>query len=119
MVSVDSKGRLRASRTPSRPHSKAARPALCIRQQGFGLPSPIHKRSSWDCGGSQKKRENEVKAGRVPLNYEFRNYASAWRDRWNSVMELFMAGGNYAASGVPFPKGFPEAVQLEIQAARK
>ena len=30
-----------------------------------------------------------------------------------------MAGGNYAASGVPFPKGFPEAVQLEIQAARK
>ena len=29
---------------------------------------------------------------------KFRNYASAWRDRWNSVMELFMAGGNYAAS---------------------
>ena len=49
---------------------------------------------------------------------KFRNYASAWRDRWNSVMELFMAGGNYAASGVPFPKGFPEAVQLEIQAAK-
>jgi hypothetical protein len=49
---------------------------------------------------------------------KFRNYTSAWRDRWNSVMELFMAGGNYAASEVPFPKGFPEAVQTEIAAAR-
>jgi len=48
----------------------------------------------------------------------FRNYASAWRDRWNSVMELFMAGGNYPASEVPFPKGFPGAVQVEIAAAR-
>lgn len=49
---------------------------------------------------------------------KFRNYASAWVDRWNSVMELFMAGGNYAASEVPFPKGFPEAVQAEITAAK-
>jgi hypothetical protein len=49
---------------------------------------------------------------------KFRNYASAWRDRWNSVMELFMAGGNYAASEVPFPKGFPEAVQAEIAVAQ-
>jgi len=49
---------------------------------------------------------------------KFRNYASAWRDRWNSVMELFMAGGNYAASEVPFPKAFPDAVQAEIAAAR-
>jgi hypothetical protein len=48
---------------------------------------------------------------------KFRNYASAWRDRWNSVMELFMAGGNYAASEVPFPKGFPSAVTAEIVAA--
>ena len=49
---------------------------------------------------------------------KFRNYASAWRDRWNSVMELFMAGGNYAASEVPFPKGFPAAVDAEIAAAK-
>jgi hypothetical protein len=49
---------------------------------------------------------------------KFQNYASAWRDRWNSVMELFMAGGNYAASEVPFPKGFPDIVQAEIAAAR-
>ncbi len=48
----------------------------------------------------------------------FRNYASAWRDRWNSVMELFMAGGNYPAAEVPFPKGFPVAVQAEIGAAK-
>jgi len=49
---------------------------------------------------------------------KFRNYASAWRDRWNSVMELFMAGGNYAVSGVPFPKDFPEAVDAEIASAK-
>jgi hypothetical protein len=49
---------------------------------------------------------------------KFRNYASAWRDRWNSVMELFMAGGNYAASGVPFPAGFSAAVEAEIKAAK-
>jgi hypothetical protein len=49
---------------------------------------------------------------------KFRNYAVAWRDRWNSVMELFMAGGNYAASGVPLPKEFPAAVDAEIAAAK-
>jgi hypothetical protein len=49
---------------------------------------------------------------------KFRNYASAWRDRWNSVMELFMAGGSYPASEIPFPKGFPDVVQAEIVAAR-
>jgi len=48
----------------------------------------------------------------------FRNYASAWRDRWNSVMELFMAGGNYAVAGVPLPQGFTAAVDAELAAAR-
>jgi protein-disulfide isomerase len=48
---------------------------------------------------------------------KFRNYASAWRDRWNSVMELFMAGGNYPTSEVPFPKEFPGTVEAEIDAA--
>lgn len=47
-----------------------------------------------------------------------RNYASAWRDRWNSVMEIFMAGGNYAVAGVPFPAGFQAAVDGEIAAAK-
>jgi hypothetical protein len=49
---------------------------------------------------------------------KFRNYASAWRDRWNSVMELFMAGGNYPASEVPFPKEFWQAVQGEAAASQ-
>jgi hypothetical protein len=49
---------------------------------------------------------------------KFRNYASAWRDRWNSVMEIFMAGGNYPASEIPFPKGFEEAVKVEAGASR-
>lgn len=49
---------------------------------------------------------------------KFRNYASAWNDRWNSVMEIFMAGGNYAVSEVPLPPGFLEAVQAEITASR-
>jgi hypothetical protein len=47
---------------------------------------------------------------------KFRSYAAAWRDRWNSVMELFMAGGGYAAPGMPFPEGFAEAVQAELAA---
>jgi hypothetical protein len=55
----------------------------------------------------------------TPQGDKFRNYASAWRDRWNSVMELFMAGGNYAASGVPFPSGLPAAVDAEIAAAKE
>jgi len=49
---------------------------------------------------------------------KFRTYAIAWRDRWNSVMELFMAGGNYPVAGVPFPNGFSDAVQAEVAAAR-
>jgi long-subunit fatty acid transport protein len=49
---------------------------------------------------------------------KFRNYVSAWRDRWNSVMELFMAGGYYPASEVPLPARFSEEVQAEIAAAR-
>ena len=59
-----------------------------------------------------------TKAGFVPEGDKFRNYASAWRDRWNSVMELFMAGGNYAAAGVPLPAEFPAAVEAEITAAK-
>ena len=40
---------------------------------------------------------------------KLRNYAVAQRDRWNSVMKAFMAGGNYAESGVAFPTGCPDA----------
>jgi hypothetical protein len=33
-------------------------------------------------------------------------------------MDLYMAGGNYPSSGVPFLTGFPDAVQAEIAAAK-
>jgi hypothetical protein len=49
---------------------------------------------------------------------KFRRYAIAWRDRWNSVMELFMAGGNYPVAEVPFAKTFSSAVQTEFEAAQ-
>jgi hypothetical protein len=49
---------------------------------------------------------------------KFRNYSSAWRDRWNSVMEIFMAGGNYPVAETPFPTGFPAATDAEIAAMR-
>lgn len=49
---------------------------------------------------------------------KFLKYAIAWRDRWNSVMELFMSGGNYPVAGVPFPDGLPDAVRAEITAVR-
>jgi len=48
----------------------------------------------------------------------FRNYASVWRDRWNSVMELFMAGGKYTAAEITLPTGFRGAVNAEIAAAK-
>ncbi len=50
---------------------------------------------------------------------KFQRYAVAWRDRWNSVMELFMAGGNYPAAQVPFPQEFAGAVDAEIAAATR
>jgi hypothetical protein len=33
-------------------------------------------------------------------------------------MELFMAGGNYPAAGLPFPTGFVDAAQAENAAVR-
>jgi hypothetical protein len=52
-----------------------------------------------------------------PAADKFRHYAIAWRDRWNSVMELFMAGGNYPAAGIAFPAEFSDAVNAEMAAA--
>lgn len=48
----------------------------------------------------------------------FGRYAIAWRDRWNSVMELFMAGGNYPAAEVPFPREFVGTLEAEIEDAQ-
>jgi hypothetical protein len=49
---------------------------------------------------------------------KFKNYATAWRDRWNSSTELYMAGGNYPNASPPFPKDFRAAVQAEMLAAQ-
>jgi hypothetical protein len=49
---------------------------------------------------------------------KFVAFATTWRDRWSSVMELFMAGGDYATSEVLYPTGFARAVQRETEAAR-
>jgi hypothetical protein len=49
---------------------------------------------------------------------KFRTYAVAWRDRWNSTMELFMAGGDFPAASVPYPVGFLAAVRGELAANR-
>jgi hypothetical protein len=38
---------------------------------------------------------------------KFSNYASAWRDHWNSVMELFMAGWQLRGVGSSVPEGIP------------
>ena len=48
----------------------------------------------------------------------YQSYAAAWGDRWHSVMELFMLGGNLPAADVPYPKGLAEAVQGELEAAK-
>jgi hypothetical protein len=47
---------------------------------------------------------------------KFSKYAIAWRDRWSSVMELFMVGGSFPASETPFPVGFGAAIDAEIAA---
>lgn len=43
----------------------------------------------------------------------FRDYAISLRDRWQSVPEIFMAGGNLPVATPEFPAGFPQAVASE------
>jgi len=63
---------------------------------------------------------NHAKTAAFTVEAEkFRHYAIAWRDRWNSVMELFMAGGNYPVTEVPFPKTYLSAVQAEVEAVQR
>lgn len=45
----------------------------------------------------------------------FRDYAISLRDRWQSVPEIFMAGGNLPVAGPMFPAEFPQAVAAEAQ----
>lgn len=46
---------------------------------------------------------------------QYRDYAIAFRDRWQSVFEIFMAGGNLPRSGPAFPDGIVEAVAQELR----
>jgi hypothetical protein len=45
----------------------------------------------------------------------FRDYAISLRDRWQSVPEIFMAGGNLSVVGPMFPAEFSQAVAAEGQ----
>ena len=45
----------------------------------------------------------------------FRDYAISLRDRWQSVPEIFMAGGNLPAAGPLFPADFRQTVATEAQ----
>jgi hypothetical protein len=60
-----------------------------------------------------------AKAGALTMESDqFQHYAIAWRDRWNSVMEYFMAGGNFPVSQVPYPTEFLTAVDAELEAVQ-
>ena len=48
---------------------------------------------------------------------KFRDYASRFRDRWQSVFEIFMAGGHLPAAGPVFPTDFADALAVETAAA--
>jgi hypothetical protein len=45
----------------------------------------------------------------------FRDYAISLRDRWQSVPEIFMAGGNLPVDAPPFPSDFPQAIATEAR----
>lgn len=45
----------------------------------------------------------------------FRDYAVSLRDRWQSVPEIFMAGGNLPAAGPMFPGEFSAAIAAETR----
>ena len=47
---------------------------------------------------------------------QFRDYATEFRDRWQSVFETFMAGGNLPAAGTAFPPSFAAALAAERSA---
>ena len=44
---------------------------------------------------------------------QYRNYAIAIRDRWQSLFEIFMAGGNLPQAGPTIPAGMDDALKKE------
>jgi hypothetical protein len=49
----------------------------------------------------------------------FRDYAISLRDRWQSVPEIFMAGGNLPIAASPYPAEFDRALSVERAATIK
>lgn len=47
---------------------------------------------------------------------QYRNYAISFRDRWQSVFQIFMAGGNLPAAGPEYPAQFAAAIDQELAA---
>jgi hypothetical protein len=45
----------------------------------------------------------------------FRDYAISLRDRWQSLPEIYMAGGNLPATGPMFPEDFSTALAAEAR----
>jgi hypothetical protein len=54
-------------------------------------------------------------SGFKALAERFRDYAISLRDRWQSVPEVFMAGGNLPVAGPLFPAEFPQAIAVETR----
>jgi len=48
----------------------------------------------------------------------FREHAASWQRRWGSVMEVFMAGGTFAAPLAAFPAELPDRLKDELAAQR-
>lgn len=46
---------------------------------------------------------------------QYRNYAISFRDRWQSVFEIFMAGGNLPAAGPEYPAQFAATLDQELR----
>ena len=49
---------------------------------------------------------------------KFRDYATDFRDRWQSLFEIFMAGGHLPAAGPAFPTTFADALAAESSAVQ-
>jgi hypothetical protein len=49
---------------------------------------------------------------------KFRDYADNFRDRWQSVFEIFMAGGNLPSAGAPYPADFAATVSQGLSLIR-
>jgi hypothetical protein len=52
------------------------------------------------------------------MSEKFRDYAIRFRDRWQSVLEIYMAGGSLPATNPALPGDLASGIQAEISAVR-